>query len=395
MNLSHKKMLVGAAQSKLGDLLEQFDQRLGTEPEPEILTLTENMGFVPQRERFKKRLAIADTSQYKVIGLHDIAFNPYLLWAGAIAQNTAWKKAIISPLYPTLRVRSGYNARFVNHLLCGGFLRSRYGAISYGSVPRKRRATVTDFLNLEIPRQPSLAEQDRIVKLLDEADELRNLRAQADHRTAALVPALFHDMFGDPSSARNPWPTVPLMNLGRVTTGNTPPRNTTEFFGDFVEWVKTDNIDSTRGIVTKAAEGLSEEGASRGRIVPAGAVLVTCIAGSRKLIGNAAVVDRNVAINQQINAVIPHPDTESAFLCQQIGALKGIIQKRATGIMTGIINKSILESILVIRPPFPLQKEFAARAKEIRTIQAEQAASRGRLDDLFQSVLHRAFNGDL
>ena len=44
---------------------------------------------------------------------------------------------------------------------------------------------------------PPLAEQERIVKLLDEADELRKLRAQADRRTADLIPALFHEMFGD------------------------------------------------------------------------------------------------------------------------------------------------------------------------------------------------------
>src|SRR6266540_7005874 len=93
---------------RLGELLEEFDERLGSQPEPEILTLTEKMGFVAQRERFNKRLAIADTRDYKVIGLHDIAFNPYLLWAGAIAQNTEWKSAIISPLYPTFHVREGY-----------------------------------------------------------------------------------------------------------------------------------------------------------------------------------------------------------------------------------------------------------------------------------------------
>jgi type I restriction enzyme S subunit len=36
---------------------------------------------------------------------------------------------------------------------------------------------------------PSPAEQERIVKLLEEADELRKLRAQSDRRTATLVPA--------------------------------------------------------------------------------------------------------------------------------------------------------------------------------------------------------------
>ena len=59
---------------------------------------------------------------------------------------------------------------------------------------------------------PPLAEQERIVKLLDEADELRKLRAQADRRTADLIPALFHEMFGDPEHNRS-WPVKPLAEL--------------------------------------------------------------------------------------------------------------------------------------------------------------------------------------
>ena len=42
-----------------------------------------------------------------------------------------------------------------------------------------------------------------------------------------------------------------------------------------------------------------------------------------------------------------------------------------------------------------LQKEFAARVSEIRTMQAEQAASRLRGNDLFNSLLHSAFQGEL
>jgi hypothetical protein len=41
------------------------------------------------------------------------------------------------------------------------------------------------------------------------------------------------------------------------------------------------------------------------------------------------------------------------------------------------------------------RQEFAARVTEIRTVQAEQTASRRRLDDLFQFMLHRAFQGEL
>jgi type I restriction enzyme S subunit len=46
-------------------------------------------------------------------------------------------------------------------------------------------------------------------------------------------------------------------------------------------------------------------------------------------------------------------------------------------------------------PPLSLQKEFAQRVTEIRELEASQATSRTRLNALFQSMLHRAFNGEL
>jgi len=46
-------------------------------------------------------------------------------------------------------------------------------------------------------------------------------------------------------------------------------------------------------------------------------------------------------------------------------------------------------------PPLQLQRVFAASVAEIRDLEKKQAASRHRLGDLFQSVLYRAFQGEL
>jgi type I restriction enzyme S subunit len=54
-----------------------------------------------------------------------------------------------------------------------------------------------------------------------------------------------------------------------------------------------------------------------------------------------------------------------------------------------------LSRIKLVLPPLSLQKKFAQRVTEIRELEAGQATSRTRLDALFQSMLHRAFNGDL
>lgn len=393
MNRSSKSEL------RLGDLLVEFNDRLGSRTEPEILTLTEKLGFVPQRERFSKRLAIADTSDYKVIGLHDIAFNPYLLWANAIAQNTVWEQAIISPLYPTFRVRSGYSPRFVNQLLCGGFLRSRYDAISYGSVPRKRRCSVGDFLNIRIHMPlPPLPEQERIVKLLDEAEELRKLRTQADGRTAQLIPALFHEMFGDPVANPKAWrvrrledvvATGKIVTYGIVQAGPNIPNG--------IPYIRTGDLKAGVIKINGLLRTSPEIAASYRRSeVSAGDIVMSI----RATVGTTALVPNELHganLTQGTARISPGPEVLAEFLLWfiRLPQTQSWIQGQVKGSTFREITLGNLRQLPVLTPPLPLQKEFAQRVTEIREMESAQAASRRRLDDLFQSMLHRAFNGDL
>jgi type I restriction enzyme, S subunit len=59
------------------------------------------------------------------------------------------------------------------------------------------------------------------------------------------------------------------------------------------------------------------------------------------------------------------------------------------------INMSQLRALPVPVPSMPLQKAFARRVTEIRELEASQAASRRRIEELFQALLHRAFDGEL
>jgi type I restriction enzyme S subunit len=120
-----------------------------------------------------------------------------------------------------------------------------------------------------------------------------------------LLQSAFLDRFGDPLTNKKGLPTAPINELGRVVTGNTPPRANPENYGNAIEWIKSDNINTPEHFLTPADEYLSEVGKLQGRTVPAGSTLVTCIAGSPSVIGNAALADREVAFNQQINAVVP------------------------------------------------------------------------------------------
>jgi len=70
-----------------------------------------------------------------------------------------------------------------------------------------------DVKNTKLPL-PLLAEQRRIVEILDQADALRKQRTEADTKAARVLPALFYRMFGDPVTNSMGWTIKPLSEHG-------------------------------------------------------------------------------------------------------------------------------------------------------------------------------------
>jgi type I restriction enzyme S subunit len=59
------------------------------------------------------------------------------------------------------------------------------------------------------------------------------------------------------------------------------------------------------------------------------------------------------------------------------------------------INIRDILTFIVPVPPLRLQQSFSAQMSQVWELETVQAASRQRLDDHFQSLLHRAFQGKL
>ena len=147
----------------LDDILERSNERLGGRAEPEILTCTEGAGLVLQRERFAKRVATEDTSDYKIVKRANIVYNPYLLWAGSIDQCWIVEEGITSPAYEVFKIRDGFDPLLVGVVLKSEEMMKKYDGISIGTVKRRRRAPPEKFLDLEI-FLPSLEEQAEITE---------------------------------------------------------------------------------------------------------------------------------------------------------------------------------------------------------------------------------------
>ncbi len=107
------------------------------------------------------------------------------------------------------------------------------------------------FLKEKIVVKPPLEEQKRIAAILDKADAIRRKRQQAIQLAAEFIRSVFLDMFGDPVTNPKKFETVPLKKIGCVKTGNTPSRKKPEFYGDDIEWIKSDNINTPHHFLTQ------------------------------------------------------------------------------------------------------------------------------------------------
>ncbi|MCK5320569.1 restriction endonuclease subunit S [Candidatus Parcubacteria bacterium] len=242
---------------------------------------------------------------------------------------------------------------------------------------------------------PSLEAQKHIVKIFDETDALCQKRKQAIKFLDDYLKSVFLEMFGDPVRNPNKIKKIKIKEMGKVLTGNTPPRNNPKNYGSFVEWIKSDNINNGNHYLTKATEYLSEDGCKKARIVPACSILITCIAGSLSCIGNVSMADRKVAFNQQINAVIPNSNVDQFFLYAQILFNKELFQKASTNSMKGMLNKSKFLEIELLMPDIKLQKKYSFLFLKTESIKQKMLIQSKELEIQFQSLMQKAFKGEL
>ena len=200
--------------------------------------------------------------------------------------------------------------------------------------------------------------QDEIISCMDKLQSIIETRQRELIELDRLMKARFVELFGDPRSNPFGFEKKRLKDTCKVITGNTPSRAIAEYYGDYIEWIKTDNIVSGILNPTQATESLSEKGMNVGRTVEKDSILMACIAGSIASIGRVCITDRTVAFNQQINAVVPEQynilflyvlfQMSKDYLVEDINmALKGILSK------SKLEKKSLLFHRWICRNSFP------------------------------------------
>ena len=158
------------------------------------------------------------------------------------------------------------------------------------------------------------------------------------------------------------WAWTRLGDTGISSTGKTPKTSETRFFNGDIPFVGPGQI-TTNNVILTPEKTLTEEGLEQSTEALEKDIMMVCIGGS---IGKAAVVDRRIGFNQQINSIRPLLVNHKYLLfALQAKDFYSRIISESTGSATPIINRGKWDLLLIGLPPLLEQHRIVAKVDEL------------------------------
>jgi type I restriction enzyme, S subunit len=297
-----------------------------------------------------------------------------------------------------LRLKSGYEPR----LLAYYFQTEEYWAQirqhSQGATLPGVNASKLRSLKVSLPKEQN--EQRRLADILDEANTLRRHRAEAIRLVNDLVPSVFHEMFGD--IIRDPSPenrlrfeealAFPLRNgLSPSNTGTVPGRVLT------LSAITGDQFDAT-----ELKEATFSREFATADLVDNADLLICRGNGNVHLVGTGKFpvgVPAGVAFPDTIIAARINTAVLTKEFLETVWALP-VVRRQLLGLArttSGLhkINQAMIEQLKIPYAELAQQQIFSNIIRELQGMKAAAKESQIELDNLFHSLLQRAFRGEL
>jgi type I restriction enzyme S subunit len=290
-----------------------------------------------------------------------------------------------------LAAKAGMDSRFL-YFFC----------LSYDFSSHNRGTTIpslvkSELLNIPIP-VPPLAEQQRIVGLLDEAFKgLATAKANAE-KNLQNARALFESHLQSVFTQRGPgWKQKTLEEIattfGRGKSKHRP-RNEPKLYGGKYPFIQTGDIRNADHFITEYSQTYSEAGLAQSKLWPKGTICITIAAN----IAETAILGFDACFPDSVIGVVTNPkEAEVGFIEYLLQSFKARIQALGKGSAQANINMGTFENERFPFPPLDRQKaiveEIDALSAETQRLAAIYSRKLAALEALKKSLLHQAFAG--
>jgi len=387
---------------RLDKMLKELSNRNTKSLITSVSSVTNTTGFVPSDETFSKQVFSSNISNYKIVREGEFAYNPSRVNVGSIDYLRGTEPVAVSPMYVVFTV--DYDVLNREYLLY--FLKSELGLawidhMTAGSVRDTLR--FSDLGRIQIPLPP-LPEQERIVAILRQADDLRRLRAQANQRAQDLLPTLFYEMFGDLYSEEHipeGWTSAPISEYFSDTQYGISASLLEHSEGN-IGILRMNNITTEGALNLEDMKYLSPEKVDLEKYGLQPGDLLFNRTNSKELVGKTGLWEMqesdDFSFASYIIRIRLKENTVPEFMWAALNSPYGKAQmnrlaKQAVNMAN--INTGELGSIQIALPPKPVQEKFKMEYGKVKEQLNRQKTAEALFEELFQSLLARAFTGEL
>ena len=243
---------------------------------------------------------------------------------------------------------------------------------------------------------PNIEEQQRIVKILDKAEEIRTKKKLANEKLDEFLKSTFIDMFGDPVT--NPY-EYKITNIGEacyfVKDG---PHKSPTYVQEGVPFISVNNIISGKWDFSKVKYISKEDHYMFKKRCHAvkGDILYT----KGGTTGFAKLVDIDIEFSNWVHLAVLKFDNNilnGKFFEYMLNSkyCYAQSQRRTRGIANRDLVLGEMKKIAFYLPPIEEQKNFERIALKVEAQKEKNQKVIEQMDNLFNSLMQQAFNGEL
>lgn len=281
------------------------------------------------------------------------------------------------------------NSDFLGFYFLTDYYRNKISELSTGININNLRKDYIENLDIMVPLDPK--EQEKIVQVLDTMSNIIRLREKCISHAQDLIPALFQEMFKPYAN----YTKTALNNLFEFKSGGTPSKQVEEYFQGDIPWITTVALNKLFIGKEDANELITEEAIQKSatKLIPANSLLF----GTRVGIGKLAINTVPMCANQDIVAMIPFENNNLnlVYAYWYLKQINNFFVANGRGATIQGITTHLVRSTEIILPPLKVQEQFAQKVIEIESYIKEQQEELENAKQMFQSLLHHAFTGEL
>lgn len=180
----------------------------------------------------------------------------------------------------------------------------------------------------------------------------------------------------------------PLRELVTFRGGGTPSKQVPDYWDGDIPWASVKDFTSTS--LSETQDFITQEGLrnSSANLIPKGHVIIP----TRMSLGKAAINAVDLAINQDLRALIPKVPLDANFLLHAVLSLKEEIVKKGSGAtVKGITQEELYKLEIPVPEEFEDQIRIAHLLGKIEGLIAQRKQHLQQLDDLLKSVFLEMF----